>query len=48
MREKLGEAKSIGGLGFRDIEAFNTTMLVKQIWRMLQFPDSLASQVLEY
>lgn len=36
---RLVEAKYDGSLGFRDIEAFNTVVLVKQIQRVLQFSD---------
>ena len=39
--------KSEGGLGFRDIYAFNLEMLAKQSWRLIQDPDSLCSRILK-
>lgn len=43
---KLGEAKSISGLGFKDIEAFNKTLLAKPIWILIEDLGALASQIL--
>lgn len=43
----LGEAKSTGGLGFRDLEAFNKTLLAKQILRLIENPYLLEGQFLK-
>lgn len=46
--EHLGSAKENGGLGFRNLEAFNTALLAKQSWRMLKHPDSLVAQTIRH
>ena len=33
--------KSLGGMGFQELQKFNDTMLGKQVWRLLQNQDSL-------
>ena len=33
--------KSLGGMGFQELQKFNDTMLGKQVWHLLQHQDSL-------
>ncbi|XP_033128722.1 uncharacterized protein LOC108872195 [Brassica rapa] len=44
--ETLTAPKALGGLGIRDIQAFNTALLAKQSWRIISKPDCLLSRVL--
>ena len=43
--EKLCSPKLEGGMGFRDLKAFNLVLLAKQGWRIQKNPDSLIHKV---
>nr|XP_027065280.1 uncharacterized protein LOC113691366 [Coffea arabica] len=45
--KKLTRNKYMGGLGFKDLMAYNTALLGKQVWRMLTQPNLLVSQVMK-
>lgn len=45
--EKMTTDKAKGGLGFKDLEAFNQALLGKQIWRLLTQPNLLMSRVMK-
>ncbi|XP_031120886.1 uncharacterized protein LOC116024124 [Ipomoea triloba] len=43
--DRLCVPKKFGGLGFKDLRAFNLAMLGKQAWRFLTMPNSLVAKV---
>lgn len=43
--DQLTRSKNTGGLGFKDLEAFNLALLGKQLWRMMTHRDSLMARV---
>lgn len=45
--KKLCVAKEAGGVGLRDLSAFNVALLAKQCWRLVNNPSSLAARVLK-
>ncbi|KAM2820501.1 hypothetical protein PS2_038785 [Malus domestica] len=44
--EPLCTSKADGGLGFRELESFNQSLLAKQCWRLFINPTSLVSRML--
>ncbi|XP_021734157.1 uncharacterized protein LOC110700882 [Chenopodium quinoa] len=45
--EKLCKSKREGGIGFRDLRAFNCALLARQFWRIATNPNSLAGRILK-
>ena len=45
--DKVCVNKEDGGLGFKDITDFNTAMLGKKLWRLIEKPNTLFSRVLK-
>ncbi|XP_031101746.1 uncharacterized protein LOC116005640 [Ipomoea triloba] len=43
--DRLCKPKKFGGLGFKDLRAFNLAMLGKQAWRFLLNPNSLVARI---
>ena len=46
-KERMGCAKNLGGLGFWDLGSFNKALLAKQCWRLMQYPESLATKIIK-
>ena len=44
--DKICAPHDQGGLGFLDLHDFNIALLAKQLWRLIQFPNSLLARVL--
>lgn len=45
--EKLCTPKAEGGMGFKDLKAFNLALLAKHGWKILTNPNSLSHEVLK-
>ncbi|PNX92542.1 ribonuclease H [Trifolium pratense] len=45
--ERLACPKAKGGLGFCNFQAFNMAMVAKQVWHIVQNPDSMVAKVIK-
>ena len=43
--KKMCKSKAQGGMGFRNLQAFNLAMLAKQAWRLLTNPSTLVARI---
>jgi hypothetical protein len=45
--ERMGVSKDRGGLGFIELVMFNKALLAKQLWRIMQKPESLVALIMK-
>lgn len=43
---QMWKSEADGGLGFGELENLNLALLAKQGWRLMQYPNSIAAQIL--
>jgi hypothetical protein len=43
---RLAGLQEMGGLGFRDFEIFNLSLLARQAWRIMENPETLSARIL--
>lgn len=43
----MGQPKDIGGMGFRNLECFNLSLMAKQLWRIINHPDYLVASIIK-
>ncbi|EPS65500.1 hypothetical protein M569_09277, partial [Genlisea aurea] len=45
--KKICQPKALGGMGFKELDHFNKSLLAKQAWRLLKFPERLPSRIIK-